>query len=168
MTSLIDDKTHQSDLEKVYNIRNCVKSLEEHYQNGIDSEKIEGYEKLIEYQNEFWESHVKCIESCNDNFMTVEEHATPITNKCCKAIWNFCCMVNLYNEMIHADWPTTDVESRKLTILLAICDIENFRCEKKQKCDFNIKKEPSESYHSFNESESNHSCNESDNIALEE
>lgn len=146
MASLLLDRTRHSDNENVNNLINSVKTLENIFQHGIDikndDEKIDTDEKMLSYQSEFWEAHMKCIDSCNDTYMTINVDAEPEKAlKCCKKIWKFCCMVSMYHKMIHAKWPTTDLESRKLTILLAISDIERFRCEKNQKCNRNIKKE---------------------------
>lgn len=125
------DKTRHSDLENLYNLVNCVKTLETEFEKGINDGKIDTDDKMLSYQNEFWESHLKCIDSCNDTYMNINEHAAANkVDKCCKKIWDFCCMITMYNEMIYAKWPTTDSLSRKLTILIAICDIEQFRCEK--------------------------------------
>lgn len=131
------DKTRHSDIENVNNLINSVKTLERVFQHGIDmkndDEKIDTDEKMLSYQSDFWEAHMKCIDSCNDTYMSVNVDAEPEkAAKCCKKIWKFCCMVTRYHKMIHAEWPTTDLESRKLTILLAISDIERFRCEKRK------------------------------------
>lgn len=141
MTSSLLDKTRHSDNENVNNLINSVKSLENIFQHGIDikndDEKIDTDEKMMSYQSEFWEAHMKCIDSCNDTYMSINVDAEPEkAHKCCKKIWKFCCMVTMYDKMIHAEWPTTDLESRKLTILLAISDIERFRCEKKKEDSF--------------------------------
>lgn len=148
MASLLLDKTRHSDIENVNNLINSVKTLENMFQHGIDikkgEQKIDTDEKMRFYQSEFWEAHMKCIDSCNDTYMSINVEAEPEkAAKCCPKIWKFCCMAAMYHKMIHDNWPSTDLESRKLTILLAISDIERFRCEKSQKCTRNIKKEVS-------------------------
>lgn len=130
------DPTLASDLQNLDNLLNSVEQLELHYQKGIDNqtgdEEINNYEKLFAYQTEFWNSHISCIDSCNQNFLEMHkanaEHEKACN--CFKSIWNFCCMANLHHRNIMRSWPASDLESRKLTILLAICDIEKFRCNK--------------------------------------
>lgn len=138
MASSSNDKTQYLDLERVNNLVNCIESLEAAFQKGIKDGQIDTDEKMISYQNDFWKSHLKCIESCNDTYMTNAQSQN--ANDCCKKIWDFCCMATLYNQMING-WPNVDLQSRKLTILIAICDIEQFRCEKCK-----IKTEPTDDH----------------------
>lgn len=132
------DQTAVSDLQNLENLIVSVKSLESQYQKGIDNkkgdEKIDNTDKLMEYQTDFWNSHISCIDSCNQHFMEMHEHGSFEANECCKAIWDFCCLYNLYSRNIFNEWLATDVESRKLTIFLAICDVEKFRCDKCVNC----------------------------------
>lgn len=127
------EQTYTKDMEKIYNLVNDVKSLDVEFQNGIDSKmgdnRIDTDDKLITYQNEFWEAYVKRIGSSNDTNVNGDEHsAWDSSNKCCQMIWNFCMMVKLYNQEIYGNGPTTDLNSRKLTILIAIANLKQFRC----------------------------------------
>lgn len=128
--------TLASDLQNLEDLINSVKKLELKYQDGIDKrtgdEKIDNYEKLLAYQTDFWNSHITCIDGCNQQFLAMHERNADQEKacNCCKSIWDFCCMANLYQQNISDSWSATDLESRKLTILLAICDVEKFRCDK--------------------------------------
>lgn len=127
------DKTADFDLEKINKLITSVESLELEYQKGIENkkgdEKIDNNEKLLQYQTDFWNSHILCIDTCNEEFLKMYENGSSGEwTECCKLTWDFCCMHSLYNRNIMKDWPETDLESRKMTILLAIRDMENFRC----------------------------------------
>lgn len=126
------DQTRASDMQNLEKLIDEVESLALVYEKGIDrrknTEKMNTDDELV-YQNEFWRSHVDCIESCNENFMNIQMDSVDAARECCKRFWKCCCMVGLYNKSIYSTWPMTDIESRKLTILLAICDIERYRCE---------------------------------------
>lgn len=131
--ALLQHETCTKGLAKFNNWINGVKSLDAEFRNGIESkkgdERIDNDDKLIMYQNEFWEAHMKCIESCNDTYMNINEYAAwKYMKKTFQKFWNFFVMVNLYNQDIYDDWPMTDLNSRKLTILIAICDVKQFRC----------------------------------------
>lgn len=127
------DQTYTKDMEKIYNLVNDVKSLDVEFQQGIDNKKgdeqIDTDDKLITYQSEFWEAYVKRIESFNDTNVNGDEYsAWENSNKCCQMIWNFYTMVKLYNQDIYGNGLMTDLNSRKLTILIAISDLKQFRC----------------------------------------
>lgn len=124
---------HHSDMELLNELIRSTQSLESIYQNGIANQKgdnkIESLEKLILYQNEFWQSSVNCIESCNKTYWELQKDAVDKAHDICKQMWKFWCKVTLYNEIIFREWKPMDMDSRKLTILIAISDIEGHRCE---------------------------------------
>lgn len=127
-----NDKKYQADLQSVENLIKTVEELKIHYDNGIKNkaidENIDTDEKLRAYQSEFWESHLSCVNSCNEHF--VRNSSPDDSCECCKLVWDFCCFVNLYNQNIYGEWDTSELQSRMWTILLAISDIEKCRCVK--------------------------------------
>lgn len=141
MASSIADQTHISDLNRVENLINTIKTLEIKFESTapkLDPSKprAANFEEIYIFQNNFWESHVKCIDQCNNNFMNIHEHSEINRSTCCKDIWDFCCLVNLYNQDIGYDskldfstMKSLDLESRKLTILLAIEEIKKYCCK---------------------------------------
>lgn len=141
-TKNITDQTCQTDRKNLDDLIKATKLFEVEYQKGIENrknyDKIDSNDKLVEYQTKFWEAHVKCITDCNNTFIEIQRNAVDTACECCKRIWKFCCMVNLYNQIILGNWLETDLESRKLSILLAICDIERYRCKEPNS---NIKEE---------------------------
>lgn len=141
----IKDRTRLFDHQKLDELIHSTHLLDLEFQKGIESrkgvDKIDSDEKMMIYQTNFWNTYVNCIESCNDDYMEIQTNAVDEASACCKKIWKYCCMVPLYNEMIFGNWSATDLESRKRTILLAICDIERYRCKHQTNP---IKDEPTE------------------------
>lgn len=85
------------------------------------------YSKMLKYQDEFWTNHVNCIKYCNAVYM--DNYGSPMCEKskdCYKKILDFNTMVNLYKKEIVS--AMEDLELRKKTILIGICDIEGFIC----------------------------------------
>lgn len=129
------DTTYQSDVEHVENLYNSINSLEAKFKQIIATkkgdEKIDTDDKMMKLQTQFWEDHVTCIDSCNQEYMKNHEKGSEgMYKKCCDLSQKFCCLVNMYKKIIFGDWPATDLESRKRTIFIAICDIDRFRCAK--------------------------------------
>lgn len=127
-----NDETCQLDLKKLNDLVDRVKKLEAAFEEFAAKEQ--SHAKEIENtvksnaEVDFWYNYVNCIESCNAKFMDNFDDTTNETpDECCKKIWDFCITVKLYNREI-SDWPPTDLESRKLTILLGICELEQFIC----------------------------------------
>lgn len=124
-----------SDSNRIENLINAIKTLEAEFEaaapkldaSGIVSSTVT--EAKIKFQNDFWESHVKCIDQCNDQFMNLHEKSEINRSTCCETIWDFCCLVNLYNQDILNSQLRTDLELRKLTILLGIEDIKKYCCK---------------------------------------
>lgn len=136
MSSFISDTTYQSDFEHLENFYNSIKSLDAEYMEGIANKtgynKIDTDDKLRKYQTQFWEKHIHSIDLDNQECMKCikDDGSNNTYSECCSLVWKLCSMVNLYNDMIFGDWASTDLESRKRTILIAISDISKYRCGK--------------------------------------
>ncbi|XP_031627270.1 uncharacterized protein DDB_G0284459-like isoform X2 [Contarinia nasturtii] len=74
---------------------------------------------------EFWHHYVNCIESGNKKFI---DNLDDSSDEFCKKICDFNVTVNLYNRDLK-DWSETDGKSTRLTVLLGICDLEEFVCD---------------------------------------
>lgn len=106
-------------LEKTNQLIASVKLLEKEYEHFQSDKEIgDDVEKLIEYQNEFWNGHVSRI----IDEITQDESDGNINDDHCILLWNNCFLTHFYNAKIFDDW--TDLELRKLTILLGIHNLE--------------------------------------------
>lgn len=122
------DPTAISDRQNINNLIYSVQELDKQYQDGInrkkENETIDTPEKLLSYQNVFWKSYVDRFDTCNQQML----ETLGGINDCCKIIWDYNCIANLYNADIMS-LGLSDLESRKLTILLGISDLQKFKCD---------------------------------------
>lgn len=127
------------DEEKVENLVNRIESLNADYKKGIDLKKIDTDRKMIEYQDKFWNDHVECIEACNGEFLKKYLEVSKESIGCDKMIKKLQHMKKLWRESIFNEkfgrtpnqTHPCNMESRKLTILLGIADIERYKCSEK-------------------------------------
>lgn len=105
-------------LEKTTNLINSVKSLEKDFEIFLSDKEIgDDVDKLIEYQNQFWNEKVSRIA----DEITQNESDTHIAEHC-RELWDNCFLTSFYNEKIFGDW--SDLELRKLTILIGIHNLK--------------------------------------------
>lgn len=127
----MDNQTLQLDNEKLENLVNTIKTLEVEIQHRLDNEKDDEnneYEKMRSHQTHFYDFHVECIKSCIKTSMDKFAADSIEGVNCRKLLDKFQCMRELYNQDIFADCLISDLKSRELTILLAIADLQKYRC----------------------------------------
>lgn len=124
------DITRLLDIENLHNLINSVKSVEQDFikftAQKKDDLQIDEQDKVLNDQNKFWEDNVESCRLCNEEFCKSHENADS-----CEVLWKFHTMVNWYAEEIYRNWLYTDLETRKLTIFLGICDIKKYMCDGK-------------------------------------
>lgn len=107
--------------EKTNEFIASVKALETEFENFLSDEEVgDDDEKLFECQNQFWNDNVsRVIDEMTENEPDGDIHVDR-----CILLWNNCFFTRFYNEKIFGDW--SDLGLRKLTILLAIHNLEKF------------------------------------------
>lgn len=120
--------------EKTAKLIASVKSLEEIYDEFMADKEIADDGKLMDYQTEFWNENVAAI----INEITQTEANDKIVDRC-RLLWDNCFFTRFYNEKILGDWPTTELELRKLTILLGIYNLKKLTKLKEQPIDIAAK-----------------------------
>lgn len=104
-------------LEKTNQFIDSVMALEIEFENFLSDKEVgDDVEKLIECQNQFWNESVSILmdEISQDD----SGGDIPVL------LWNNCFFTRFYEEKIFGDW--SDLELRKLTILLGIHNLEKF------------------------------------------
>lgn len=105
-------------LEKTTELITSVKSLEMDFQLFLSDKEIgDDVDKLIEYQNQFWNDISTHISRIVDKITQNEADADN-----CRLLCNISFVTGFYNEKIFDDW--SDLELRKLTIFLGIHNLQ--------------------------------------------
>lgn len=113
--------------EKTDKLIASVKQLEEKYDEFMADKGAGDADKLMENQTEFWNENVAAI----INAITLSEMNDNIVDRC-RLLWDNCFFTRFYNGKILGDWPASEAELRKLTILLGIYNLKKLTKLKEQ------------------------------------
>lgn len=120
----------QSDEEEIKRIYGSVKQWNEEYGRSVDEIENMNDNEARKQQDAFFDAHVSAFEEENKNFiLNIAEISDVKKSQCCNCLWNFNSLVSLYKrKILEENWSPKDLKSRKLTILLALDDIDKYRC----------------------------------------
>lgn len=96
-----------------------VKLLQQDYEQFIHDKEVDDRDKLMECQNQFWKDNLARIQS---NLIQSESDCDAAER--CRLLWDNCFLTRYYNQKIFADWSKSDLELRKLTILLGLFNLK--------------------------------------------
>lgn len=122
-TKLSLDKTAQSDAQFVDEFLESMKTLDEKYERQKQNVNLKNDQSLIEFQNKFW---LKSIASLDDSINKLEQNGRKEkSDEIDQILLDYHILAELHTrKIINQQWPISDSESRKQTILIAFVELE--------------------------------------------
>lgn len=107
-----------------------VKDLESNWNQKLLQSNITNDRELVKFQIDFWRLYVEYYDKENRETISRLDRLTQSKEKFFRnIIADFNCMVHLFEQNIMEDLKSRDYESAKLTILVAIAEIQKLRCK---------------------------------------
>lgn len=130
-----EDETAKTDLENSILFNQSIETLDDEYEREKSAFKITDAQSLITFQNNFWSDYkVRKIGKTTDEFVQsyTASHSDDFESgnydKLEHIIREIDILITLYDHEINdKEWPRSDLESRKLTILIGIADIQDYQ-----------------------------------------
>lgn len=133
-TNCCEDKTVKSDQKYIADLFQSIEQLNTIYKSKIDKKKISNDQSLFDFQSKFWKSFQDQFTEASNEY---EKNFNELCNKdfeqrkwLKQLIFSFNILKTLYtHNILHANWPISDLESRKLTIFIAIDELQKYQRE---------------------------------------
>lgn len=112
---------------------NSIRELQSEFNANWDSENIDGFVDVRQFQWNFWNR--KMLEILNENekaFVFMNERSTEYSphtiDMCRNKILCFYTMADMYKNSIYKEISENDTEKSELTVLIGIDAIQKYRC----------------------------------------